>query len=535
VTRADSLRRRGTLILLFAAASTPAAAPAAAPARGDSIPIGIENVNDSPLKDGSYRALLRFVPDATVTIDRFYFGFKLRGASCWDAGQAGYGKGDGGTLEASLVDINPATGLPSTVLKTETVNGCTRHDQAAAELGSGDPVLVWVDTPATLEGNKMYGLVVRNAHASPAANYFSFNMPLADTTLAGPHARNELNARAPGAILSLDPREHVAWSTDGGTTWHYGSENGQYRSYMNNHDTAHPATRMPQYGWRRSDGVTVAQQPYYAYNDDCTGCSVTYANARYARTFTMVGGFIASASANVGTLTFTNVSTGATASCAAPAGYGFRTCTLPSPIAVAVGQDYRVAATGAVEVMRLDFPQRTMFPGVGTRTGELRSFQATPGPGTNAKDVPNLWAGPVSAQFPGGGDGAGTNDAAVTDAKTNANNDAKADAEQTDASLADAVGIEGSGGTASVGGSAGGSRTGTAGTTGSAGVTGAGASMAGSIGAAGSGSAGTSSAASSGSSGGCSCRLADDHRSAPGAALLALAIGLAGLRRRRSL
>src|SRR6185295_1320039 len=61
------------------------------PTRGDSIPIGIENVNDSPLKSASYRALLRFVPDTTVTIDRFYFGFKLRGANCWDAGNAGYG------------------------------------------------------------------------------------------------------------------------------------------------------------------------------------------------------------------------------------------------------------------------------------------------------------------------------------------------------------------------------------------------------------------------------------------------------------
>ena len=38
----------------------------------------------------------------------------------------------------------------------------------------------------------MYGLVVRNAHANPSGNFFSFNMPLADTTLAGPHARDVL-------------------------------------------------------------------------------------------------------------------------------------------------------------------------------------------------------------------------------------------------------------------------------------------------------------------------------------------------------
>ncbi|XXX80669.1 hypothetical protein WMF30_18090 [Sorangium sp. So ce134] len=49
---------------------------------GDSIPIGVANVNDSPLEQSNYRALLRFVPRSTVTIDRFYFGFKLKGASC---------------------------------------------------------------------------------------------------------------------------------------------------------------------------------------------------------------------------------------------------------------------------------------------------------------------------------------------------------------------------------------------------------------------------------------------------------------------
>ena len=59
--------------------------------REASIPVGIENVNDSPMLASEYRALLRFVPDRSVAIDRLYFGFKLRGAACWDAGQAGYG------------------------------------------------------------------------------------------------------------------------------------------------------------------------------------------------------------------------------------------------------------------------------------------------------------------------------------------------------------------------------------------------------------------------------------------------------------
>lgn len=370
----------------------------AAGGRAASLPIGIENVNDSPLKAANYRALLRFVPTRTLTIDRFYFGFKLRGANCWDANKAGYGAGDGGLLEGRLVQINPTTGLPASVIATETINACTRHNQAKAEFNDAVPVLAWVNTPATLQGGTMYALIVSNAHANPAANFFSFNAPLAETTLAGPHARNELNAAAAGGLLSLDPREHVAWSEDNGNTWRYGSANGQYRSYMNDRDTAHPATRMPQYGFRLSDGSTLGGQPYYAYLTDCVGCTIAYANARYARTFTELGGFIA-ANTGVGTLTIRNTATGAQSACTPSQGYGFRTCTLPSSVSVAVGQSYTVSATGAVEIMKMDYSQRLLFPQVGSTSGEFRAYQPNPAPGTNARDVPSLWAGPLSPYF----------------------------------------------------------------------------------------------------------------------------------------
>lgn len=366
--------------------------------RARALPIGIENVNDSPLKAASYRTLLRFVPDRTITIDRIYFGFKLRGATCWDHNNAGYGAGDGGTMHAQLVNIDSRTGLPTTDIVTETVNACTRHEEAVAELG-GVPVLAWANTPATLEAGVMYGLILSNVHAQPETNFYSFNMPLADTELAGPHARNELDKRAQGAIMGLDPREHVAFSDDHGATWKYGSENGQYRSYMNDKDFAHPATRIPQYGFRLTDGTNLAVQPYYAYKDDCVDCTVAYANARYARTFTEVGGFIAS-EVGVGTLTLTNTSTGERASCTPPQGYGLARCTLPQAITVARGDSYTIHATGAVEIMRMDRPQRVLFPGVGSADGELRGYQPNPAPGTNAKDLPSLWAGPVSENHP---------------------------------------------------------------------------------------------------------------------------------------
>lgn len=367
--------------------------------RVNAIPIGIENVNDSPLKAANYRTLLRFVPINTISINRFYFGFKLRGANCWDAGLAGYGGGDGGLLRGALVEINPTTGLPSTQIAAETVNGCTRHNEAKAESNGSVPVFAWVNTPAVLEAGKMYGMVISNAHANPASNFFSFNAPLADTSLAGPHARNELNSNAIGALLSLDPREHVAWSENNGASWQYGSLNGQYRSYMNDRDTAHPATRMPQYGFRLTNGSNLGGQPYYAYSSDCSGCTVAFANARYTRTLTELGGFIASGT-NVGTLTITNTATGLQSSCTPAQGYGFRTCTLSTPVTVYQGQTYTIRSSGSVEIMKLDYSQRLLFPQVGTSDGELRAYQPNPAAGTNAKDVPSLWAGPLSVYFP---------------------------------------------------------------------------------------------------------------------------------------
>src|SRR5205085_1737890 len=102
-------------------ATSPDGAAAVVTNRASSIPIGIENVNDSPMKDASYRALLRFVPDKTIKIDRMYFGFKLRGAACWDAGNAGYGAGDGGTPTGFLMRIAQATGFLTAVIARGSV------------------------------------------------------------------------------------------------------------------------------------------------------------------------------------------------------------------------------------------------------------------------------------------------------------------------------------------------------------------------------------------------------------------------------
>jgi hypothetical protein len=105
---------------------------------------------------------------------------------------------------------------------------------------------------------------------------------------------------------------------------------------------------MPQYGFRLSDGTRVGAQPYYAYSTRCNNCTVAYANARYARTFSQLGGFTASGT-DVGTLTLTNTRTNEVASCAPTPGYGLRMCSLLTPVSVAPGDSYTISSTGTVE------------------------------------------------------------------------------------------------------------------------------------------------------------------------------------------
>jgi hypothetical protein len=148
-----------------------------------------------------------------------------------------------------------------------------------------------------------------------------------------------------------------------------------------------------------TNGTKLAGQPYYAYSVDCTNCTTAYANAKYMRTFSQLGAFTASGN-NVGTLTITNTSSGEQSSCTPSVGYGFRKCTLALPINVYQGQMYTVRASGTVELMKMDYSQRLLFPDVGTANGDLRAYQPTPASGTNKQDVPNIWAGPFSAQYP---------------------------------------------------------------------------------------------------------------------------------------
>jgi hypothetical protein len=122
---------------------------------------------------------------------------------------------------------------------------------------------------------------------------------------------------------------------------------------------------------------------------------VLYAATLAAQRFTELGGYTASESPGVGTLTLT--AAGRTASCTPEPGYGFRTCRLAEPVAVGEGDGYSVHASGSVELMRMDQQQRSLFPTVGSAESDLCASQPEPAPGTHVQDVPSLWAGTDSS------------------------------------------------------------------------------------------------------------------------------------------
>jgi hypothetical protein len=362
--------------------------------RSLALPIGAVNSSDSPMKLAATQMLLRFVPRSTISVDRVYFGFKLQGAECDNQGSSGSGAGNGGILSASIVTIDSLTGLPGSTIVSESVPACERFNEAYAELqNKALPEFAWINAKITLEANTLYGLIVRNSDKTPATHYFSLNMPIADANLAGPHAKNSLDPNAKGAILNMDPRELIAWSEDNGRNWKFGHENGPYLSYVNNIDKLHPATRVPQYGFRLSNGGNLAGQPYSASADRCIDCSVTYANAPIKLSLTQLGAFTSS-TGDVGSLTITHATTAATASCTPAEGYGFRSCKLSAPFPIAKGESYTLRASGSVEILRFNSSQQSLFPEVGTIESDFRMFQSIPGTGTHAGDIPQIWAAP---------------------------------------------------------------------------------------------------------------------------------------------
>lgn len=324
------------------------------------IPIGGANTNDQNLKNANWRYGIRFVLDANTTIYRFFWSLKALGSTAFTDQTPGtntYGKGDGGTI-AALICTATGAGHPnlSNVVATESpVSAATRYFATKTNYGiSTVSAAVYSDFGGVaLTANTLYWFVIRNSHADPANNYFSYNSLTMKESAAGPNGVNTLDANATGAVCGLDPRECSGWSTDAGTTWVYGRlvGTGYYAG-----DTTSDAvgTRLPMFGWSTASGNAKPAkfgQPYLSYpgtSNRVTGTTFVQQFPSSPRAVTLTQGVgYAPVGYSVGAITITNTTTGVSGTTAS-LGTGIQRGTLSAPVPVAVGDTYTAKTTGSV-------------------------------------------------------------------------------------------------------------------------------------------------------------------------------------------
>jgi hypothetical protein len=386
-------RSRTTRALVLAFALMGVFAPAANAAR--EIPVAAANVNDQNLKNANWRYGLRFVLDDDTKLYRFFVGFKALGARGVfdDQGTGGYGKGDGGVMNAQLVTVK-ADGTPNlgNVRAQETVTAQQRYAQIKSNYGistvSGQVYFDFGGVP--LKANTMYAVVIRNVARDPASNFFSINSPTMKESEAGPNGYNNLDAGKRGAVGGLDPREAVTWSTDGGTSWVWGRLAGQ--GYYTGSASSDDGTRLPFYGWTSTAGNVKprSNQPYTNYWQKCTGCTLTLHDAPRAVTLTQAGGY-APVGSRVGVVTVKNLRTGQVGR-TAPLGSGVARGSLTPPVRIANGDTYTITTAGTVYKNPADNFMRVLYR-IGDRNGPYPFTTNTSNPADRAEvfATPHPW------------------------------------------------------------------------------------------------------------------------------------------------
>jgi hypothetical protein len=326
------------------------------------VPVGLYNVNNQVMNSPDYVYAIRFVLDENTSMYRFISGFNLEGSNRV-GGRNDYSGGNGGKVLARLVAVK-ANGEPDTsqVLAEETVGASQRYLESKSAYGApGLTQLLYFNMGGVqLEGGRMYAMTYQNADASPADNWFSENSPTVKESVAGPNGVNNVDPNAPGAIAGLDPREAVAWSQDGGSTWSWGRHAGEGDTpgAYGGSATTDDGTRLPWYGWQSSPAsAPQSNQPYYAYKE--SGSYTLRETATASSTLTFAGAY-AAVGADAGTLTVRNLATGEVGS-TGPLGSGLVQGALDHPVSVAPGQAYEISNSGTVLKAEADSFIQTTF------------------------------------------------------------------------------------------------------------------------------------------------------------------------------
>ena len=351
------------------------------------IPIGLYDVNDAQGHDSLAKNRLyaiRFVLDKPETIYRFFSGFKLDGvytdgggaaapaeirtkcqdkrvSPCpeakasyqappealpkgWTTGEAkvGYAHGDGGVILARLVGMKE-DGTPdlSNVIAEEEFNPVDRYNEIkSAYKISGKSGMLYVNFGgASLEANTPYFVVYTNNAAKPEFNYVSFNSPVTNASVAGPNGTNTLDPDATGAIAGLDPREAVAWSLNGGTSWGWGHKVGEGPLFGDYTGSGDSDVKLPWYAWQASSLAALeSNQPYYAYAESGE-YTLSVINGPRAATVTEAGGY-APEGFTVGAVTVTAKAGSAKTGVL---GSGLQSGALSAPVQIAPGETFTIS------------------------------------------------------------------------------------------------------------------------------------------------------------------------------------------------
>jgi hypothetical protein len=352
-------------------------------------------VNNVPFANATDRGGPRVIPNKTFRLYRFLAGFNLEGVDTNSKGEAapaeirnpggtgrsGYANGNGGTILAQLVTCKgDSTPDLSNVLASEEVNAVDRYEQSKALLTPGATVpnqMLYFTFDVDVTGGKMYAVIFRNTHASPAANFFSLNCACTSLSAGGPHRLNTLSKFASGALAELDPRECVFWSVYSGAegSWVTGEAvggdtkasglpadraGGHQSAYYSGLDvSADEAVRLPWYGYLSKAGAVEGIQPYYNYLISATAPTLTCRKAGRAVTVRRAGG-LAPEGQVVGVVTFTNLRTGVSGKTSALGG-GFAEGLLDVPVPIEAGDTYTITCTGKVFVEQADSFQQAIF------------------------------------------------------------------------------------------------------------------------------------------------------------------------------
>lgn len=364
------------------------------------IPVGLYNVNDAQGHDSAKENRLyaiRFVLDKPTTIYRFFSGFNVEGvytngsgeaapeevrtkcqdkrteAACpgkefnsqfqappaslpggWTkgTGRIGYAHGNGGEIWARLVPMKE-DGTPnlSGVIAEEKFNPVDRYAATKSAYGiSGKTGMLYVGFGGVLlAADTPYFVLYTNIASKPEFDYVSFNSPVTNAGVAGPNGANTLDPDATGAIAGLDPREAVAWSTNGGLTWGWGKAVGGGSLFGDYEGEGDSAVKLPWYAWQASAEATPeSNQPYYAYTE-AGEYTLSVTNGPRAATVTQAGGY-APEGFTVGAVTVAAKSGTAKTEVL---GTGLQKGALSAPVQIAPGETFTISNVDAAAVRKV--------------------------------------------------------------------------------------------------------------------------------------------------------------------------------------